>query len=129
TAGATGDISKMIFESLLTIDSKYNPVEMLAEKYEVSEDSKTFTFYLRKGVKFHNGDEMTADDVVASMNRWITQSGVAAGAFGDAKFEKIDDYTVKLELEESSSIAIGVIASNEQFAGIMPEEIIESASA
>src|SRR5699024_2167773 len=70
TAGATTDVSKYMFESLLTIDSKYNPVPMLAESVDVSDDNKLFTFHLREGVLFHNGEEMTAEDVVASMNRW-----------------------------------------------------------
>lgn len=127
TAGATSDISKMAFEALLTIDSKYNPVPMLAEDYEVNDNNTVFTFYLRKGVKFHNGKEMTAEDVVASMNRWKELSGVASNTFGDAEFVAIDDYTVQIELDEPSGIAIGVMASNEQFAAIMPKEVIESA--
>lgn len=129
TAGATSDISKMMFETLLTTDSGYNPVPMLAENIDVNDDNTEFIFTLRQGVNFHNGEEMTAEDVVASMNRWLELSGVAAGAFGDVEFEEVDTYTVKLVLNEPSSIALGVMASSEQFPAIMPKEIIESAPA
>ena len=53
------------------MDENYEPTPVLAESYEVSDDGMTYTIKLRQGVKFHNGEEMTADDVVASMNRWI----------------------------------------------------------
>jgi ABC-type transport system substrate-binding protein len=43
-------------------------VPELAERYETNADSSEYTFYLRKGVKFHDGTIMTADDFVASMN-------------------------------------------------------------
>ncbi|HLS06530.1 MAG TPA: ABC transporter substrate-binding protein [Bacillota bacterium] len=128
TAGATTDVGKMMFESLLTIDSKYNPVPMLAESVDVNDDNTVFTFHLREGVLFHNGDEMTSDDVVASMNRWKEMSGVASNTLGDAEFVALDDYTVEIELEQSSGIALGVISSSEQFAAIMPKEVIESAA-
>lgn len=127
TAGATTDVSKYMFESLLTIDSKYNPVPMLAESVKVNDDNTVFTFHLREGVLFHNGDEMTAADVVASMNRWKEMSGVASNTLGDSEFVEIDDYTVEIELAQSSGIALGVISSSEQFAAIMPKEVIESA--
>jgi len=129
TAGATTDVSKYMFESLLTIDSKYNPVPMLAKSVDVSDDNKIFTFHLREGVLFHNGEEMTAEDVVASMNRWKEMSGVASTTLGDAEFVAVDDYTVEIELAQSSGIALGVISSSEQFAAIMPKEVIDSASA
>ena len=57
-----------IGESLLTVDSDLNPVGMLAESWEVSEDGLTWTFNLHRGVQFHKGyGEMTADDVIFSM--------------------------------------------------------------
>ena len=48
-----------IFETLVAIDASYNTKPALASKAEASADAKTFTFTLRKGVKFHNGKEMT----------------------------------------------------------------------
>src|SRR5699024_8045652 len=65
----TAEVMGHVFETLLTTDSEYNIKPMLAESYEQSEDGLTITFNLREGVPFHNGKEMTAEDVVASMNR------------------------------------------------------------
>ena len=85
-----------LWERLLTLDANGEATEELCESYQMSEDATTFTFYLRQGVKFHDGSEMTADDVVASMNRWIESYGAAQTLVGDARFEKVDDYTVKI---------------------------------
>ena len=85
-----------VWEKLVTLNSKAEAVPELCEKYELSEDGKTITFTLRKGVKFHDGSEMTADDVVASMNRWIEGFSSAGDMVGDARFEKVDDSTVKI---------------------------------
>ena len=71
TATATRDIARHIFEPLVTLDSNYQPQPMLAESWEESDDGLTYTFHLRQGVKFHNGKEMKAEDVVASMERWL----------------------------------------------------------
>ena len=71
TATATKDAARPIFETLVTLNENYEVQPMLAESYEQSEDGLVFTFYLRQGVKFHNGKEMKADDVVASLERWV----------------------------------------------------------
>lgn len=65
TSGNASDssISDRIIEPLMRPDESGKMTPKLAEKYEVSEDGLTFTFYLRKGVKFHNGEELKASDV------------------------------------------------------------------
>src|SRR5699024_650047 len=65
------DIARHVFETLVTIDSEYNVQPMLAESWDQSEDGKTLTFNLREGVLFHNGNELKAEDVVASLERWV----------------------------------------------------------
>ena len=68
-------LTNHIYEGLYAVDAKAQPIPMLAEGMPaVSKDGLSYTFKLRKGIKFHNGKEMTSADVVASLNRWGGQS-------------------------------------------------------
>ncbi|GIN94780.1 peptide ABC transporter substrate-binding protein [Siminovitchia terrae] len=126
-AEATIDLVRPIYETLVAFDGQYKPQPELAEFWELSEDRKTITFHLRKGVTFHNGKEMVADDVVASMNRWKELSFTAIDYFKNATFEAKNDYTVLLKMEEPNSLAFYALASTSQFAAIMPKEVVEGA--
>lgn len=127
TGSVERQTSRHIFETLVTLNSEYKQVPMLAESVDKSEDGKTYTFHLRKGVKFHNGKEMTAEDVVASMIRWMEKSAMAKETMGDAVFEAKEKYTVVLKLQEPSLGALDVMASPKQFPAIMPKEVVETA--
>lgn len=110
------------WEKLVTQNANAEAVPELCESYEVSEDATTITFNLRKGVKFHDGSEMTADDVVASMNRWIEGFSSAKSTVGEARFEKVDDYTVKIAADHSILLLPSMIAGAAQPASITTEE-------
>ncbi len=72
TADLVGTIMQHVYELLYTYDANSNVVPMLAESMPaVSKDGLVYTISLRKGVKFHNGKEMTSADVVASLQRWM----------------------------------------------------------
>ena len=97
----TSLISRQIFsgtvwEKLVTLDANASVVPELASSYEISDDAKTFTFHLREGVLFHDGSELKAEDVVASMNRWIEAYSTAKTLVGEGKFVALDDYTVQI---------------------------------
>lgn len=127
TAAATKDAVRPFFETLVTLNSKYQVVPMLAESWEKSEDGLTYTFHLRQGITFHNGKGMTAADAAASMNRWLSLSSAAQGVMGAGTFTAADDYTVTLKLEKPSLDVLLAMASPKQFAAIMPVEVIENA--
>ena len=57
-----------LYDTLVEIDADSQPAPSLAKNWEPSPDAKTWTFNLRKGVEFHNGKSMTADDVFFSIN-------------------------------------------------------------
>src|SRR5437764_10211330 len=67
TAVIVQQITWHVYETLYTYDKNYNAIPLLAESHAVSDKGRTYTFKLRSGVKFHNGKEMTAADVVASL--------------------------------------------------------------
>ena len=105
-----------IYEKLLTLNSKGEPVPELCEKYTVSDDATEFVFALRKDVKFHDGSVMTADDVIASMNRWIEGYAAAKQLAGSSRFEKVDDNTVKIKLASPNITFPYALAGSTQMA-------------
>ena len=66
-----------LIESETTSPGQSALVPGLAEKWEVSGDGKTYTFHLRQGVKFHDGAELTADDVVYTFDRMSFRAACA----------------------------------------------------
>ncbi|HJA72069.1 MAG TPA: hypothetical protein IAA07_10945 [Candidatus Lachnoclostridium stercoravium] len=116
----------MIWESLMTMTEDYIPKPELAESCEVNEDCTEYVYNLRKGVLFHDGQEMKADDVVASMNRWISAYGSVREMVGESRFEKVDDYTVKISMEKPALFLNELIAAQSQCSAIMPETVIEN---
>ena len=120
-------IIKSLFDGLM--DYKPGTTELmpdLAENYEISNDGKTFTFKLRKGAKFHNGREVTADDVKYSIERVLdpaTQSP-GAGFFGSiASITVVDPQTIKFDLSRPDATFLHVMAIN--FAHVVPKEAVE----
>ncbi|HLS07315.1 MAG TPA: ABC transporter substrate-binding protein [Bacillota bacterium] len=128
TAVVTRDITRHIYESLVTMNENYEVEPMLAESYDVSEDGKTLTFKLREGIKFHNGEEMTVEDVVASLDRWRNTAGLGKTHFSDAEISAEGDDTVVIELEERMFTALHVLADPGQAAVITPKEIVDAAT-
>jgi peptide/nickel transport system substrate-binding protein len=126
TASITETLTNHIYEGLYSLDRDNRPIPMLAESHSVSRDGLTYTFKLRQGIKFHNGKEMTSEDVVASLARWGKQS-----VYGKTLFDKVadlrarDTYTVELKLKEKVAIVLVSLAVPNNFAAIYPKEIAE----
>ena len=76
-AAGTKEILFNVYEGLLKPDSQGNNIPAVAESYTVSEDLMTYTFKLRDGIKFHNGKNVTADDVKYSIDKF---SGISDGS-------------------------------------------------
>src|SRR5580658_9194332 len=65
--------SLLIWDTLYGVNDKLEPQPQMVEGYELSPDAKTWTFRLRPGLKFHDGEPVLAKDVVASINRWMVR--------------------------------------------------------
>ena len=115
-----------IFEGLVTMDSSYGAVPELCESWEISDDSTQYTWHLRQGVLFHNGEEMTAEDAAASLNRWLAAAGNAQSMIGDATFEAADTYTVTLTMENPCAYVNELMAGLGQRAVIMPKSVLDA---
>src|SRR3981189_2034529 len=95
-----------VYEGLVTRDKDLKIVPALAESWETPEPTR-WRFHLRKGVKFHNGDAFTADDVIFSADRVRAKgSNFLSNVAADAKFMKIDDYTIDVKLDSPNPILI-----------------------
>ncbi|MFZ7125894.1 MAG: ABC transporter substrate-binding protein [Desulfobacterales bacterium] len=97
-------VLEQVYHHLTFIDSRNQAVPDLAERWE-SPDGKVWTFYLKKGIRFSNGKEVTAEDVVFSYNR-LRDPGVGAPTVNlyqnVESIEAVDPYTVRFTLKESN---------------------------
>ena len=126
TASITETLTNHIYEGLYTLDSSNRPIPMLAEGVTISKDGLVYTFKLRQGVKFHNGKEMTSEDVAPSIARWGKQSPYGKALFAQvADWKAVDKYTVEMKLKEKSAIVLISLAIPSNFAAIYPKEIAE----
>lgn len=104
-AAGTREVLFNIFEGLVKPNSDGEMIPAVAEKYTLSEDGTTYTFTLREGVKFHNGQTVTAEDVVYSINRCAAvpegQEKPLAAAFSAVKsVEALDEKTVAVTIAQ-----------------------------
>ena len=128
TAGLTNQLSRNVFEFLLTQDANLQLQPALAASWNVSEDGRSYTFKLRKGVKFHDGASLTPEDVVVSMERWGRLSVPGKAAMAGAKWSEKGEDTVVLEVPAASFMIPYTLASGyNQNAAIMPASILEKA--
>ncbi|HSB82774.1 MAG TPA: ABC transporter substrate-binding protein [Candidatus Methylomirabilis sp.] len=119
-------IGQHIFEQLFAFDEKYDIKPMLAQSYNVSADGKTYTIQLRQGVKFHNGQDMTSADVVASLNRWTRVS--SRGKIASNSLEGVSApsaSTVVIKLKTPFAPLLSFLAFQNTAAAIMPKAIID----
>ncbi len=105
-----------LYDPLVTLDPNFKVIPWLAERWEVKDNGRTYIFYLRKDVKFHDGKPLTADDVVFTFKVGIGNKTVRFAALAQfvESVEKIDDYTVMFKLHKPSylfllSLATGLI--------------------
>jgi peptide/nickel transport system substrate-binding protein len=123
---AAWHVLEHIYDGLVSVSPALTPVPALAESWDISEDGITYTFHLRTGVKFHNGREMTADDVAYSLMR-IIDPATASPAASDfeviSKVEAADPATAVITLKNADASFMAKLMGNA--ARIVPKEEVE----
>jgi len=132
---------RLLFEGLLDFDAQGHVVANLAEAMpEISDDGLTFTFHIRRGVRFHDGSELTSEDVRWSMHRLLARDTgspavpfysaiVGAVAYNEGHAESIagirviDRYTIEFTLESADQTFLDVMAMH--FAYPMKRSTVE----
>ena len=123
--GGTDDSAHLeaIYEGLVTLDNNYGAVPALATSWESNSDGSEWTFHLRKGVKWHDGKDFTAEDVVYSFQRLVDPT-LGSGAIGTlAPFYDpdgvvaVDQHTVLFKLK--SPVVTFPVAHRTKFSSIV----------
>jgi peptide/nickel transport system substrate-binding protein len=128
TAGTlTFQTVRSLYDTLVEPDAKGQIVGALAERWQTSADNLTWTFTLRKGVKFHNGDALTSADVKASFER-IKNKEFASPKASEyapiASIETPDEFTVVFKLAAPASPLLAALASG--WGAILPKSLIDA---
>jgi ABC-type transport system substrate-binding protein len=103
----TSTVVNAVTEGLVKYNEKLEPEPWLAERYETSSDGLVYTFYLRKGIKFHDGTEMDSEAVKFSVDRVRDEKNKQWPRYSDSQFIAdtgvVDKYTFKIVLKEASA--------------------------
>ncbi len=126
TSTVSAAIVQLVFNSLVRIDSRGEIAADLAYSWDISADGRLYTFYLRKGVRFHDGRELTADDVQFTFDR-IMDPGIRS-PFRLAyelveSFTAVDKYVFQVRLKYPSSAFLYRMVRY-----IIPKHILENNS-
>lgn len=134
-------VAEQVFDGLVRYDASLNVVPALAESWAASKDGLIWTFTLRRGVKFHHGRELTADDVVCSFTRLLDgrrgsrkvqllSMVKGARAFQQGQSSRVEGleapgrYTVRVTLDEPSVPFVSFLAVGH--AKIVPRDVVEA---
>jgi len=120
-------VTQHFVETLYTFDSGWNIAPLLATDLPViSGDGMTYTIGIREGVTFHDGSSMDANDVVASLNRWLEVATRGKGVADKvSSVEATGEYEVTITMNEPYSPLLSLLAFSNSAAAVYPEEIID----
>jgi peptide/nickel transport system substrate-binding protein len=128
TAYVTRNHGYMVFDTLFAIDSKFKPHPQMVDTFEVSPDKLNYSFALRNGLKFHDGQPVRGADCVASLKRWMARDALGqtmATVIADMKGG--DDKNFSIHLKEPFPLLIDGLAKVSSLAPfIMPERLAKT---
>jgi peptide/nickel transport system substrate-binding protein len=128
TAYITRNHGYMVYDTLLATDAKFQVQPQMVEKWDVSRDKLTYTFTLRDGLKFHDGQAVRSADCIASVERWAKRDSLGQKlAQSTESWTAVNDKTFRLKLKKPFPLtleALGKLSATVPF--IMPERIAKT---
>ena len=128
TAFVTRDHGYMVYDTLFGVDVTGKPQPQMVEKYTASPDAKVWTFTLRKGLAFHDGQPVTAADVIASLSRWGKRDSLGQRMFGAMdKIEAVGQTGFRMTFKQPFGVvleALGKPSGSPAF--IMPKRVADT---
>ena len=115
--------NKLTHNGLFRLDKELNPQPDLVASYDFDENSYTWTFKLHPGIKFHDGSDLTADDVVATLNYTKTMPDIATYTTSYDNVTKVDELTITLTTDGPSASLLYDLAHHGNY--IIPKELID----
>src|SRR6266700_7575817 len=127
TAYISRDHGYMVYDTLITTDANFKIQPQMAD-WKVSDDKLTYTFTLRDGLKWHDGAPVTAEDCVASLQRWGKRDGMGQKLMSfTASIEATDARTITLKLKEPYSLVLESIGKPSSYVPfMMPKRMAET---
>jgi peptide/nickel transport system substrate-binding protein len=127
TAYITRDHGYMVYDTLLATDANFKIQPQMAD-FKVSDDKLTYTFTLRDGLKWHDGTPVTAEDCVASLQRWGKRDGMGQKLMDfTASLEATDARTITLKLKEPYGLVLESIGKPSSLVPfMMPKRLAET---
>ena len=120
----TVEVTDQIFDTLLVVNPETNELEpQIAESWEQTSDT-SYTFKIRQGIKFHDGSELTAEDVKFSLERAINSAAVSYVIDFVDSVEVVDPYTVIVNLKAPYAPALRNLSV--PFTAIVPKAVVEA---
>jgi peptide/nickel transport system substrate-binding protein len=128
TATITQNHAYMIYDTLFALDENFEPQPQMVGDWSASDDGLTYTFTLRDGLTFHDGQPVTSEDVIPSLQRWGVRDTMGQVLMNLVdRMEAVDDKTFEIVLKEPYALVIESLAkptSNVPF--IMPKRLAET---
>ncbi len=128
TAYIVRDHGYMIYDTLLAQDEKGEIKPQMVEKYEAAADGKGYTFTLRDGLLWHDGQPVTSEDCIASIKRWAAKDslGQKMMTFVDS-MSAVDAKTFTIKLKESTGLVLlGLSKPSSNVPFMMPKRVAET---
>jgi ABC-type transport system substrate-binding protein len=135
-------ISEQLYDGLVRFDAHFNPMPALAEYWAVSDEGRRITFFLRKGVRFHNGRELSAEDVKFSLERlvrnrpgntyyqYFTRQVVGAEEYWQGQADEVTGFRVvdpsTFEIRWTRPYVSGLYLLGMYYCKILPKDLLES---